>query len=693
MGAFNPLLNPEYNGTVGFISFFSVGIGFGFFVMTWNIASYMLHSYRFPFLAATSSPFYHFCINNSLIPLVFIGVYLRAVWRYQMISEFKSMFTFIQYSQSFLLGMLAVILFFMLYFNLTNHNADTWLESQQKKGNKNALVNPILADEATFAQAHGQRAWYISYYLNTWMGFRRADLLQRYHHHTSEAIFFQNHRNALFIQFSSLILLLLLGYLADTSAFKIPAATSLLLLFSILMALLQALSYWLMGWRTLGLIVFLFGFNAVTRLNVYPPTQGYGLNYQTPPVVYNHEVLNQNTQQDKVIADIKHSEKILDNWEKRLDTKARKPIMVVINGSGGGLRAAYWSMLVMQQLDSLTCGEILPHTTMMTGASGGMLGLAYVRELYYLQQPITDASLDKIAQDYLDRLLFTFTANDLFFHPLQKFQLNGHSYTKNRAYAFEQQLNENTDSIFAKKNIADYALPEQRADIPMFILSPTVINDDRKLFIAAQPVSYLTRPYNDYHFSYPSIEVDGIDFRQLFASHQADSLLFTSALRMSATFPFILPKTYLPSTPSLQVMDAGFRDNVGFETTSRYLFALKKWIDNHVSQVIWIQLRAQPKVEADPYNPESLFEQLFQPIASFMSTQLQDTYNDYSAVFIDQLLGGKVQWLNFEYVPSRRNAEASMTLHLTERERLEIKQAWKNPNNQAAAQWLQTVDW
>jgi hypothetical protein len=50
-------LDPEYFGKVTFFSFFLIGIALGGFIFVWNITSYILNSFRFPFLATFERPF------------------------------------------------------------------------------------------------------------------------------------------------------------------------------------------------------------------------------------------------------------------------------------------------------------------------------------------------------------------------------------------------------------------------------------------------------------------------------------------------------------------------------------------------------------------------------------------------------------------------------------------------------------
>ena len=132
---------------------------------------------------------------------------------------------------------------------------------------------------------------------------------------------------------------------------------------------------------------------------------------------------------------------------------------------------------------------------------------------------------------------------------------------------FEKILNENTDSVMFRP-LAYYKEPEFSGKIPMMIFTPTIINDERKLYVGAHPVSYLAKPQNRItHFFQP--EIDGADIHYLLGNNSTDSILFTSVLRMNCTFPYILPNVHLPTTPEIEIMDAGIRDNYGTQTAAQ----------------------------------------------------------------------------------------------------------------------------
>ena len=67
---------PEYLDNVNALGAAIVGIAMGVFMMSWNITTFILHSKRCKFLATTSKPFLKYCINNAVLPLLFIIFYL-----------------------------------------------------------------------------------------------------------------------------------------------------------------------------------------------------------------------------------------------------------------------------------------------------------------------------------------------------------------------------------------------------------------------------------------------------------------------------------------------------------------------------------------------------------------------------------------------------------------------------------------
>ncbi|MCK7558735.1 patatin-like phospholipase family protein [Chitinophaga sedimenti] len=188
-----------------------------------------------------------------------------------------------------------------------------------------------------------------------------------------------------------------------------------------------------------------------------------------------------------------------------------------MNTSGGGSRSALWTLCVMQRLDSLLNFGFSDRTTIITGASGGMMGATYYRELYLQRMmgervnPCDTIWKDKISGDLLNAVFGSLAVND-FITPYRTFRIGDNKYGRDRGYAFETQLNINTGDALAK-SIGDYREAEQKSLIPMLIWNSTINADGRRLLISPQRVSYLCAA--DYLYPNRNVrDIDGVDFSQ-----------------------------------------------------------------------------------------------------------------------------------------------------------------------------------
>jgi len=399
-------------------------------------------------------------------------------------------------------------------------------------------------------------------------------------------------------------------------------------------------------------------------------------------------------QQKFIKQDYIHTVKILDNWRKRnaVNTikRKKKPKMVFIATSGGGLRSSLWTMYALQYADSLLKGELINHTSLITGSSGGMLGAAYLRELV-LQKRVGKISsyykeeyAEDIAKDVLNPIAFSIAINDLFLR-LQKFKRGNNSYLKDRGYAFEKAFNTNTRG-FINKNIIDYKIPEMEALIPMMVFSPTIINDGRSLLISPQNISYmLDKNPSKMCINHPL--PDAVEFRRMFKNQNADSLSILSTLRMNATFPYILPVAQLPSNPTLDIMDAGLTDNYGVGIAMRFIYAFRNWISSNTSGIIIIQLRDSHKLLPVRENPPtSILEMIRSPLGNIYSNlfNMMDFQQDGMVQSASLWLDCPVDVVDFELrsIELDTKDEISLSFLLTKKEKQKVKASIYLPENQ-----------
>ncbi len=277
--------------------------------------------------------------------------------------------------------------------------------------------------------------------------------------------------------------------------------------------------------------------------------------------------------------------------------------------------------LRLANIDSLSDQAIMNKTRFIAGASGGMIGASYYRELHLRNQLLEnfDFSIDKygklLSNDLLNSLSFSWVVNDIFI--MRKFKVNGQSFFKDRAYYFENQLNINTQGLLDKPlcHCRDFT---QNSSLPFLLLRPTIINDGSRLMVSSLPLNFMYKPHFDREpiatSTLNSRFIELIDFQSYFKNQGADSLSFTTALRMNSTFPFVLPNIYLPTEPEIQVMDAGMRDNFGMLSTAQHLHAMQNWLDTAIEKIVVVRIFDKPKeieIRKDTY--QSLIHSITAP--------------------------------------------------------------------------------
>jgi hypothetical protein len=697
------MLDPEYLGQVNFLSFYIQGLALGTLFMSWNLTLYLLSAHYFPFLASLAKPFTKFIINNLILPLVFLITYLGYIVYFQHYYEGLHFGTIISYCLALLLGCISWVLLYSVYFYFTNRDIsyyDIALEQelpnrppqkQFKPGRRKVDLEYIKLDT---------NRWQVTTYLTETLQLRLVRSVAHYDSNMLLSIFRQNHLNALILQLVSVFMLLILGYQIDIPLFRIPAGSSLLILASVFVAMIGAVTYWFNEWSVTIIIVLLLAINFLSRFDVFDHTnKAYGLDYSLPPAVYTAEKLQGVCESGQIQDDIRETTKILDNWKARVSAHPEdKPKMVIMCTSGGGLKATTWTMQVVQQADSLLGGQLMDHTVLLTGASGGMMGMAYFRELYLQKQTGKPINLydpkyvNYVTQDLINSVAFTAVSNDLFM-PWSTFQYGAHTYHKDRGYIFEQQFNENTQGIMDKPLLA-YRDPERTALIPMLYFTPSIINDARRLVISPQGVTFMMVAPVGYEDA-KAVEVDAVDFGWMFREQEADSLRLLTALRMNATYPYVLPDVHLPSEPELEVVDAGFLDNYGISAATRFIQTFQDWIRENTSGVVLLQISSSQKIEEIGSSAgKGAIESLINPLGiAGKVLERQEFEHDNSLGFIYDILGeGKFDVIRFIYRKSEEEKlEASISFHITERERRDVLRAIHLPANKSGLRQLEQL--
>ncbi|GAC1439538.1 MAG: hypothetical protein NVSMB63_04920 [Sediminibacterium sp.] len=692
-GANTLFLAPEYFGKVNAFSTAIVGFALGIFIMSWNITTFILHSKNLKFLATTAQPFLKYCINNAIFPLAFLVFYfIRAVnfARYQeLFSTVDILFMVSGFTGGIVLSILIAFIYFFGADKTIYHSMSSVITSANSQYELSAKKNPLPKEKSELK---------VDWFLSAKLHLRKPRDVRHYSQDFLDSVFKRHHFAAVIAIVIAFIFLVAMGYISDTRLFQLPAAASITVFFAILIAAAGAISLFLHSWSIPLLVVLYIGLNILYQKEIIDPrNKAYGLNYlnKKERPVYSREAVMQLASDSNMAADRQRFTNVLNKWKAR--QKTAKPVCFIINTSGGGIRSAAFTMNALQRLDSLFHGELMRSTLLISGASGGMLGAAYFRELYREKQKGASINLhdrayvDDISKDLLSPLFSSFVSRDIM-GPVQKFKANGFEYPKDRGYAFEQKLNENTHGILNKR-LKDYESDEANALIPLMFFNSVISRDGRKMVIATQPARFLMRPAADTNHITP-FDPDAVDFNSFFARQDALNIGILSALRMNATFPYVLPSVWLPTEPIVDVMDAGLRDNFGQETALRFIDVFKDWLKENTSKVVLLQLRDRSIGDWEkPYEGSSLLSMLTRPFLLLQNNwyKLQDYYQHDQLEYMFEAYGSPFYRICFQYVPVNKEAAASLSFHLTAEEKRDIRLALNNSMNKKSLDQLQKL--
>ncbi len=691
-GASSLFLAPEYLGRISVLSMFLLGCAMSVFIMTWHITTFIIHSKRIPHMGATRHAFVVYCINNFIIPVAFLVFCSFVTVRFQLNDEHAPWSQILVQQLGFYLGLTFVLLVsFFYFFRVSRDYFKTVLTHIANPARiRDIIPYDSLDYEIDVLPAHS--------YISGSFKIEQSDDVVAFHPRVMNTVLRRHHRNVIFATMVAYVMLLIMGIFMEHPSLRVPAGASFLLFFSIIMGVVGAFKYFLKSWETLGWLIFALLLAAMVRYKIFDlRSVAYGVKYSKPESeqpVYDYDHLQALFTPARYASDRKLEEARLQLWKNKNTVDSSLPPLVVITVSGGGTRSAYWTFRTLQYLDSVSKGQLFKNTVLVTGASGGMIGATYWRNIHdahargLITNPYSYAYQANIGKDLLNPIIFSLASVDLI-SPFNKINIAGYSYSRDRGYAMEQEMARNTDSVL-DKTFAYFKDREGAADIPMLIVNGTIVNDGRRLLMTTQPVTYLTQP--EYCLGEATPPIDAVDFAAFFRDEDPYNLRLTSALRMNATFPFVLPVVKLPSRPKMDVMDAGLRDNFGAEVATRYLYVMRDWLANNTRKVIYLEVRdtRENDVGTSSDQSASLGKMLVDPL--FVIQNKWEVFQSYSFSFLKDhspnSLSDKLKFVKLQYVPKEHKKVAALNFHLTQREKEDIYESIYNAENQQAIDTL-----
>lgn len=330
---------------------------------------------------------------------------------------------------------------------------------------------------------------------------------------------------------------------------------------------------------------------------------------------------------------------IAERWQKTGDPQKR-PKIVLVAVSGGGIRSAVWTASVLEKLETLIPGgpgraAFRDHLRLFTGASGGMVGAAlYVADFDRDRPDRGDAAFaaadgenlglysDALAEQSLLPTFQTAALRDfsvsLFVPPW-----GAVGYDRGRALEEKWALNARarglgpgdraaTAAELARlradgkrlspfnRTFADLYPLEARGLRPSLLFSPMLVEDSRRLLIgnldagelaiARGPVAVAGKGAERAEATYSR---SALELFKLFPASHGRFEVGTAA-RMSATFPVISPAASLPTVPPRKVVDAGYFDNYGVDLAAMWMILNQKALKEYVGGIALVEVRAFP---------------------------------------------------------------------------------------------------
>jgi hypothetical protein len=309
---------------------------------------------------------------------------------------------------------------------------------------------------------------------------------------------------------------------------------------------------------------------------------------------------------------------VLEAWRKGLPA-GDKPGLVLLAASGGAYRAAFWTALILDRLalqdprakdGAAKAGDalngLIGSIRVISGASGGMVAGAYLaarEEPGGEARPLAALIEDDIAKAQGNRAVVVprDSLSAIAWRMVRDLPhvLSPCSHAEERGRTLDAQW------ATLSRPFGKLSAQEKAGERPSLILSPVLIESGAPMFVSNLDLGAMRRPLPG---AQPSAAPGGQrseDRRslELFAvfPEAHDALTVATAVRLSATFPYVSPAVSLPTRPGRRVVDAGYFDNYGIDVAVGLLTtpAVRDWVVGNCAGVLILATRAFATEGAD----------------------------------------------------------------------------------------------
>ena len=355
---------------------------------------------------------------------------------------------------------------------------------------------------------------------------------------------------------------------------RVPALGYILLFLILLVWLLPTITLFLDKFRIPTLTTILFVSFIVTRF--------FGSDYF-------YELAEPN---DQTVAEFVPT--AADSYMKWQEKHSDRNRAIIITASGGGISAAYWTSLVIAELERALHPTFSSSVLLISSTSGGSVGAMHT-VAQYGPEGLDLSRLDEIIEDAGSSSLGA-AAWGIIFPDLWR-SIFGYSPLADRAWAQEQIWQH-----YMQQGGSDTAITmgSWRRGImegwrPVVVFNATIAETGEQLFIS--PINLAEKDPRSGKCSDEPGKEDYPQTRDMMDLYPGSDIKIATAARLSAAFPIITPTARPKFTTdckwvAFHIGDGGYYDNYGTQAAIRYLQQVLPIARNQLKKVLVIQIRA-----------------------------------------------------------------------------------------------------
>jgi hypothetical protein len=312
---------------------------------------------------------------------------------------------------------------------------------------------------------------------------------------------------------------------------------------------------------------------------------------------------------------------VFSSWVTRAPGEPGKPVPVVVAAAeGGGIRAAYWTSLVLHHLADIPDADVMfpERLFAISSVSGGSFGAAVyagLRRDPTSQPPRAQIASEILQERFLAPMVAKLVAGDFlqWFLPVPIYRLDRSSAMET---AFAAAYNEHVHHNSMVEKFTEFR-PLNASDVPVLLLNSTSVQLGRR--IVTSPYSW---PLSDVSVE----EQDPIDFHRL----TGRDVSVATAVHNTARFPYISAAGRLRAKNGENLghlVDGGYFENTGADTLIDLLRYLKQSASPlNVRFIVVALLNTPPEQHLTdpariPWHETASLGELFSPLRALMQSK------------------------------------------------------------------------